>query len=86
LVERPITLDNSLLEASNSRTAELLTEERSFTATPVGPAEIMPVDQQTEDSYPFLADISDAFFRSTGPGKLVKKEPTSIKKWEKARS
>jgi hypothetical protein len=36
--------------------------------------------------YPFLADFSDAFIRSTGPGDLMKMESTSIKIWEKERS
>jgi hypothetical protein len=39
-----------------------------------------------KQKYPFLADFSDAFIRSTGPGELMKMESTSIKIWEKERS
>jgi hypothetical protein len=36
--------------------------------------------------YPFLAEFSDAFIRSTGPAELMKMESTSIKIWEKERA
>ncbi len=80
-------MDGESLESATNRAADFLQDERSRTAVSYRACRD-PATKTTEmeDSdiaclkrkYPFLAEFSDAFIRSTGPAELKKMESTSI--------